>query len=141
MRLRFIGQSYSKSVMVTGYIILTFLCLSSICFAEEGFWTRKADMPTPRHGFGNCVVNGLIYTIGGRQYGSVVPAVEVYDTATDTWTRKANMPTPRGVSAGGVVDGKIYIIGGTQGEPWSGISAVEESRSRDGHVDGEDRHA
>ncbi len=121
MRLRFIGQRYSKSIMVTGYIILTFLCLSSICFAEEGVWTRKADMPTPRRSLSANAVNGKIYVIGGWLGSGNIAPVEVYDPAEDSWTRKSsNMPSaPRVGFLNCVVKGLICTIGG-----WSGAGVV-----------------
>jgi len=86
-------------------------------------WTVKADMPTPRHSLTVSVVNGKIYAIGGAE-GSVapstwtwvgIPAVEVYDPATDSWEKKADMPDSRAAHAAGVVRGRIYILGGISG--------------------------
>jgi hypothetical protein len=63
MRL-FIALWYSKCLIVVGCIILTLLCLSSICPAEEGKWTRKADMPTARVAVSAITVNEEIHVIG-----------------------------------------------------------------------------
>ncbi len=120
MRLRFIGQRYSRSIILTGCIIPTFLCLSSICSAQLGTWERKADMPTPRNHLGTAVVDGKIYAIGG--YNGVIAntqgfdvgvVVEEYDPARDTWTRKADMPILARGFGTAVVDGKIYTIDDT----------------------------
>jgi N-acetylneuraminic acid mutarotase len=73
-------------------------------------WTTKADMPTGRSFLATCVVDGLIYVIGGGAPGK--SAVEVYDPATDIWTTKAPMSTPRYGLDTVVVCGKIYAIGG-----------------------------
>jgi N-acetylneuraminic acid mutarotase len=73
-------------------------------------WTTKAEMFTGRSFLATCVVDGLIYAIGGGAPGK--SAVEVYDPATDTWTSKTPMPTARYGHDTVVVDGKIYAIGG-----------------------------
>jgi N-acetylneuraminic acid mutarotase len=81
-------------------------------------WTRRADMPTARHGVRAAAVDGIIYAIGGWKgdavtcWGNMLSTVEAYDPATDTWDTKAGMPTRRGASAIAVVDGRIYVIGG-----------------------------
>ncbi len=52
--------------VLTGLIIIGLLGMASISLAAGGTWTKKSDMPTPRHGFSTAVVGGWIYTIGGR---------------------------------------------------------------------------
>ena len=91
--------------------------LPSVCLAEEGKWTKKADMPTKRAWLSTSAVNGKIYAIGGSGGQSMV---EAYDPKADSWTKKANMPTGRGGLSASVVKGKIYAIGGGSG------GAVEE---------------
>ena len=98
----------------------------SISFAEEGKWTKKADMPTARCCLSTSVVNGKIYAIGGVQpWPTPISTVEEYDAATDTWTKKADMPTARTGFSTSVVNGKIYAIGGASG-PDTPLSTVEE---------------
>jgi RNA polymerase sigma factor (sigma-70 family) len=82
--------------------------------AEGGTWERKANMPTPRLDLRTCVVDGIIYAIGGWTT-SPVSTVEAYDTKTDTWTKKADMPTARRGLSTCEVDGMIYAIGGLIG--------------------------
>jgi hypothetical protein len=85
----------------------------------------KANMPTGRNGASGCVVNGIIYVMGGVETGGVVlKVVEAYNPATDTWTTKAPMPTGRWALSMPVVDGKIYAIGGSAGGG-AGIKTVE----------------
>jgi len=104
--------------------IFIFLALSSMSFAQEDTWTRKADMPTARFGLSTSVVRGKIYAIGGYLDDLTgLSTVEMYDTATDTWEKKANMPTPRLVLSTSVVDGKIYATGGYSN---GSLSTVEE---------------
>jgi N-acetylneuraminic acid mutarotase len=90
-------------------------------------WATKTSMPTRRTTvLAASAVNGIIYVIGGVRFGSVISTVEAYDPATDTWTEKTPMPRARGFLATSAVNGKIYAIGGSLGDPWSGISRVEE---------------
>jgi RNA polymerase sigma factor (sigma-70 family) len=87
-------------------------------------WTKRADMPTPRHGISACAVNGKIYVFGGAKdmgAGAFLSTVEEYDPAADRWIKKADMPTPRARLATCVANGKIYAIGG-----WPINGAVEE---------------
>jgi len=80
-------------------------------------WTRKPDMPTPRHSFSVSEINGKFYLIGGKTGSKIVGGpclslVEEYDPATETWTKKANMPTARARLCTCALNGKIYAIGG-----------------------------
>src|SRR2546426_9123415 len=74
-------------------------------------WTTKAPMPTPRHGLGTSVVNGVIYAMGGSA-GYLLGTVEAYDPATNTWSTKASMPTARYYPSTSIVNGVIYAVGG-----------------------------
>ncbi len=98
---------------LVGLLLCGLLSLATPGFAQQGTWTQKADMPTPRWGLSTSAVDGRIYAMGGlgREY-VLVRTVEAYDPRTDTWTEKADMPTPRFLPATSVVDGKIYVIGG-----------------------------
>jgi RNA polymerase sigma factor (sigma-70 family) len=88
-------------------------------------WTKKADMPTARHGLTASSVNGKIYVMGGAKLGqwpnSIFKTIEEYDPITNTWTKKTDMPTERARLASCVVNGKIYAIGG-----WPIHGTVEE---------------
>jgi N-acetylneuraminic acid mutarotase len=86
-------------------------------------WTRKADMPTPRHGLSTSVLDGKIYAISGFD-GTNMTTVEAYDPASDTWTKKADLPTLRSHVATQVVNGKIYAIGG-----WDRIESIHTAFS------------
>ena len=81
--------------------------------AQNGTWTKKAKIPTPRVVISAGVVDNKIYVIGGSSDGINNLAVnEVYDPLTDTWETKKPMPTPRNFLSTAVVDGVIYTIGG-----------------------------
>ncbi|MFC1712846.1 sigma-70 family RNA polymerase sigma factor [Candidatus Poribacteria bacterium] len=88
-------------------------------------WTKKADMPTPRHNLSTSVVDEKIYAIGGTDGNRICSIVEEYDPAADKWTKKTDMPTARRSLITGVVNGKIYAIGGWENWPIS-LSTVEE---------------
>jgi len=79
-------------------------------------WTKKAELPNPRHGLATSAVEGKIYAIGGFD-GTNHATVAMYDPTTDTWTPKANLPTVRSHVCTGVVNRKIYAIGGWDGVP------------------------
>ncbi len=79
----------------------------------SGMWTTKTPMGVPRDGLGGGVVNGVLYAVGGNNFGTFVETVEAYDPSTDAWTTKTSMPTPRGDFVGvGVVNGVLYAVGG-----------------------------
>jgi N-acetylneuraminic acid mutarotase len=83
---------------------------------ETDTWTAKADIPTPRLGPASCVVDGIIYVIGGAsQVSQQLKTVEAYNPETDTWTIKADMPAARMMLSACAVNGKIYAIGGRYG--------------------------
>lgn len=100
-------------------IRLVFAALAVLTFAgvhsavAQGTWTTKAPMPTPRLGLGAASVNGIVYAVGGGDYGcGTYSTVEAYDPATDTWSTKASMPTARYSLAVVAVNGMLYAIGG-----------------------------
>jgi len=92
--------------------------------------TQRTPMPTGRYAASACLVNGIIYVMGGvymlpgDAVGRLLNVVEAYDPATDTWTTKAPMPTARFALSTVVVDGKIYAMGGSAGGG-HGINTVE----------------
>jgi N-acetylneuraminic acid mutarotase len=109
-------------------ILCGLLGIASIGPAEEGPWTKKADMPTERGWLSTSEINGKIYAIVGAQPNVPLSTVEEYDPATDTWTKKKDIPTGRWGLSTSVVNGKIYVIGGTAGRvaPWGSLTTVEE---------------
>lgn len=122
------SKSRAQAVLMTiAYVLVTLFSIASISLAAGGTWTQKADMPTARYGFSAVVVDGWIYTFGGRiDPEDGLQTVEAYHPATDTWVTKADMPTGRRGAGAGVVDGKIYVIGGHTGaSDDQALSAVE----------------
>jgi N-acetylneuraminic acid mutarotase len=87
--------------------------------SNDSWDTNKSPMPTGRIRMSIAVINGKVYTIGGRaRWGrSPIGNVEVYDIATDSWdVTKKPMPKPRAGAGGCVVNSKIYIAGGSTGD-------------------------
>lgn len=83
---------------------------------DSDTWNTLKPMPTAREGVSGCMIDGIIYVIGGVASGGVaLKTVEAYDPVTDTWTTKAPMPTGRWALGTAVVDGKIYAMGTGQG--------------------------
>lgn len=53
-----------------GLVFSALLVLSSLSWAQEGRWTKKADMPIPRLFFSTQSVDGMVYAIGGLRVGA-----------------------------------------------------------------------
>ena len=84
---------------------------------NSGEWSRKADMPTPRHGLGAAVIDGRILVAGGYHDGPL-EAVELYDPLSDEWSEASDMPTPRGFFGMAATKGYVYAIAGrVPGQP------------------------
>ena len=92
----------------------------------ENIWTEGTDLLTARDRLSTCVIDGIIYAIGGIADGARVSIVEAYDPVEDRWVRKADMPTARYWLSTSVVNGIIYAIGGREDDPpWRAMSTVE----------------
>ena len=87
----FVGMFHMKSNLVsirfaldpsiwllTGLMLIGLLGPASMSPAEEGTWTKKADMPTARTMVATRVVDGKIYAIGGAGDGGILSTVEEY---------------------------------------------------------------
>ncbi len=81
--------------------------------AARGWWTTRANMPTPRYEQSAAAVNGKIYVMGG--WSGMLEAVnEEYDPVTNTWATVAPIPSGPRRSHTTTSDGSyIYVIGGT----------------------------
>ena len=82
-------------------------------------WLKLADLPLPRSGVAACVVQNLLYVIGGRNNsleGNVDSAsVDVYDSSCNFWSKCSDMSLPRNRVGAGVIDTTIYAVGGSYG--------------------------
>jgi N-acetylneuraminic acid mutarotase len=100
------------------------LCLLPSAVAEPGSWTQKADMPAPTSTPASCVVDGILYVMGGHYpYQTALKTVWAYNPQTDLWTPKADMPTERRFAAAAAVDGIVYVVGGS-GVGWFGAPVL-----------------
>jgi N-acetylneuraminic acid mutarotase len=102
-------------------VTTTVLLLAALpATAAPGSWTQKADMPAQTSTPASCVVDGILYVMGGHYpYDTALKTVWAYDPQTDLWTRKTDMPTARRFAAAAAVDGIIYVVGGS-GIGWPG---------------------
>ncbi|XP_029348635.1 kelch-like protein 2 [Acyrthosiphon pisum] len=78
-------------------------------------WQRVASMSSKRSYPGVCVLNNILYAVGGYVYSSEIiylKSVECYDPSLGTWKHVAEMSKGRCDVSIGVIDGIIYAIGG-----------------------------
>ncbi|XP_034034928.1 kelch-like protein 10 [Thalassophryne amazonica] len=75
-------------------------------------WHREAQMQVPRCYVSVCVLNGLIYAMGGNDGIATHNSAERYDPQTDRWTFIAPMHERRSEASCAVLYGKVYICGG-----------------------------
>ncbi|KAM9331679.1 kelch-like protein 34 [Pholidichthys leucotaenia] len=93
-------------------------------------WEQVESMLERRTQFTCCVVEDVIYAMGGRQTrpesdGHIsVASVEFYDMATGVWRRGVAMPRPIYGHASAVLDNSIYMSGGFPGNQ----GTIHESR-------------
>ncbi|XP_060950196.1 kelch-like protein 34 [Limanda limanda] len=84
-------------------------------------WEQVASMLERRAQFSCCVVEDVIYAVGGRRTRpdtdthTSAASVEFYDMTTGAWRRGATMPRPLYGHASTVLDGSIYVSGGLPG--------------------------
>ena len=80
-------------------------------------WTNLEPMPHPRNHLGGCLLNGLIYAIGGQHLadeGANQSFVDAYDPVVDRWFSVANLPQPRGHITANVLarNGRLLVVAG-----------------------------
>jgi hypothetical protein len=104
-------------------LIATVALIHGVCSltgATPGSWAQKADIPQRASTPASCVVDGILYIVGGHYpHQTALKTVWAYDQLADSWTRKADLPAPRHLHAAAAVDGIIYVVGGT-GVGWPG---------------------
>jgi N-acetylneuraminic acid mutarotase len=85
-----------------------------------GVWRRASPPPIELHHFQAVAHDGRIYVLGAMTGGypaePPVPAVYIYDPATDAWTVGPEIPEDRRRGGAGAVvhEGLIYLISGIQ---------------------------
>ncbi len=101
-------------------------------------WEKVESMLERRAQFTCCVVEDVIYAIGGRHMRpdtnthTSVASVEFYDMATGGWRRGATMPRPLYGHASAVLDNSIYVSGGLPGNQGS-IHGWNHGDNQDDH--------
>ncbi|XP_041823499.1 kelch-like protein 34 [Melanotaenia boesemani] len=86
-----------------------------------GYWKQVEFMQERRAKFTCCVVEDVIYAIGGQRSHlnsdtqQSLASVEFYDMATGAWRRGATMPRPLHGHASAVLNNTIYVSGGLPG--------------------------
>ncbi|MEX0330779.1 MAG: Kelch repeat-containing protein [Puniceicoccaceae bacterium] len=89
-----------------------------------GEWEVLPDAPHARDHFQAVIIEGKIYSAGGRQtsretdelFSRTVAEVDVYDIASGGWaTLELPLPTPRAGTSSAVVDGCLLVAGGESG--------------------------
>jgi len=79
-------------------------------------WRRANSMIHRRQGCCACVIDGLLYVLGGAgEDRQPTNSCEVYSPETDEWTEIATMELARQDAACVVVDGMIVVVGGSDG--------------------------
>ncbi|MFC1718303.1 Kelch repeat-containing protein, partial [Candidatus Poribacteria bacterium] len=99
---------------------------------EGGIWAIKANRPTASYVHSLCVVDGLIYAIGGAGVG----VVETYDPVADRWAKKKNVPINGPADGCVTMDGIIYAT--KEGGIGTYDPDAENWQDRKGGPDGRD---
>jgi N-acetylneuraminic acid mutarotase len=81
--------------------------------AFERSWTTRAEIPTPREGYGAAAVHGILYYIAGDSEEGDSTINQAYDPGLDVWTTRASLPAAPRAELAAVSDGTyVYLIGG-----------------------------
>lgn len=89
----------------------------------EKKWTRMADIPTPRGGFGSSVYKNRIYTYGGENVWSCFDVMEVFNPETNTWEKYEPIPEARHGIISGWIGDKLHLVSGGR-HPRLSISGI-----------------
>ena len=109
---------FVKALLCAFFLGVWCFALCSPALGAPGSWTQKADMPGRNSCPASCVLDGILYVIGGAYpYQTALATVWAYNPATDLWTRKADLPSLRRYAAAAAVDGIVYVVGGA-GAGW-----------------------
>ncbi len=105
------------------------------CLATTG-WAPAPPVPLgPTQETATVAAGGKVYVLGGFNGTlGVIPAVQVYDTATCTWSMGPDLPRAVHHANAAVVNGTIYVLGAMEtvqfravGHSWSWNPATETS--------------
>lgn len=101
-----------------GAVAVGCVCLLPLAIASPGSWAQGANQPAPASTSASCVLDGILYVMGGHATTNCDQAftnVWAYDPQVDSWSNRAPLPKGRhflgqcAVPVGGI----IYLVGGT----------------------------
>jgi len=82
-------------------------------------WMKLRNLPMPRSGLACCVIQGLVYVIGGRnntlESSLDLATCERYNPMSNQWDACKSMSVPRNRVGVGVIDNEMYAVGGSKG--------------------------
>eukprot|EP00102_Acyrthosiphon_pisum_P026849 XP_016664059.1 PREDICTED: ring canal kelch homolog [Acyrthosiphon pisum] len=111
------GVNNSRSFYQSVYV----LDLSS----ELPCWKPSIDMLIKRCYLGVCVINNLVYAVGGYDGESYLNTAEVFDCITQKWRLISDMSTRRSAVGLGVLNNLLYAVGGFDGISQQRLKSVE----------------
>lgn len=121
-------EKFKLTLSLILILMLGTIYLPAIGLAQGDSWDYAGVMPILRGCHASCLVDSIIYVIGGvtsDSYPNATPLVQAYNPATGTWTEKAAMITARLLAEACVINRKIYTIGGSLRVDGVVSSAVE----------------
>lgn len=78
-------------------------------------WTTLKPMSTKRRGMGVCILDGILYAIGGSDGYQALKQVECYNPEINLWSHVADLNESRSSVAAITIDTSLYAIGGYDG--------------------------
>jgi N-acetylneuraminic acid mutarotase len=75
-------------------------------------WSELAPMPKWRDDVAAGSVNGIVYVIGGSDFGGYSARLDAYDPASNSWSPRTPMRDPRDGPTVAVANGILYVMGG-----------------------------
>ena len=90
-----------------------------------GKWEELAPQPTGRESCAVAVLDGRIFTFGGRD-PSYCDSNEVYEIASDSWTVEAPMPVGKAWLGACTVGDKLFAMGGAYKLPGDGFKWIHD---------------
>ncbi|GFO03142.1 kelch-like ech-associated protein 1 [Plakobranchus ocellatus] len=121
-------------------------CSLDVYDPRENQWTTRSHMNQARSRVGVCVLDGMIYAMGGSAGGELHSSAERYCQDTDSWEYVASMHGARHSPGVAVLNRLIYVIGGFDGRQrlqsvecyhpeknqWEPVSPMLQARSAAG---------
>jgi N-acetylneuraminic acid mutarotase len=93
------------------------IAAATYCYnVQTGAWATLAPMPEAMVCHTVCVINGLIYVLGGMfSDATAASSVHRYDPVANSWSTVAPLSSARAGCASFVLDGSIHVAGGDDG--------------------------